>query len=187
MSNSGVVEDTKPITSRDDPRLTHDLSRTAYQAVLDKRGKHDFSTLLMGPIAILSFPTLSSDHLKAALSILSPKAPEFPAPTRRANPGYHDLTTQAGLQKLMFLGARVEGKLFDDEQTRWVGGIQGGMGGLQAQVVALLQSVGAGVTGALEGASKSLYLTLESRRSVLEEEEKGDQQKGEPTEEKKES
>ena len=170
---------TGPITSRDDPRLTHDLSRTAYRAVLNKRGKHDLAQVLMGPIAVVTFPAVSPEHLKAALTILSPKAPEFPAPTRKANPGYHELVTQSGLQKLMLLGARVEGKVFDDEGTRWVGSIAGGLAGLQGQLVHMLQSVGASVTNTLEGASKSLYLTMESRRSVLEEEQKEKEGKGE--------
>lgn len=78
-----------------------------------------------------------------------------------------------GLQKMMLLAARVEGKVFDVEGARWVGGIEGGMTGLRSQLVAALQGVGAGVTGALEGAGKSLYLTLESRRSVLDEEQNG--------------
>ena len=176
-----------PIVSRDDPRLRHDLSRTAYEAVLDKRGKHDLSPLLMGPIAAVTFPVVSPEHLKAALTILAPKAPAYRAPTRRANPGYYELVTQSGLQKLMVLGARVEGKVFDDEGTRWVGSIAGGMSGLRGQLVNMLQGVGAGITNTLEGTSKALYLTMESRRSVLEEEQNPkEEQKEEGKEESKE-
>ena len=54
----------------------------------------------------------------------------------------------------------------------WVGGIDGGLDALRAQLVYLLQSAGMGLTSALEGAGKSLWLTMESRRSVLEEESK---------------
>ncbi|KAK2732394.1 hypothetical protein FQN57_002917 [Myotisia sp. PD_48] len=153
-------------------QLTHDLSRAAYEAVLDKRGSHDFSPLLIGPIAMLSFPYVSPEHLKAALTILSPKAPDFPAPRRKANPGYYDLITQSGLQKLLLLGARVEGKIFDETEARWIGGIQGGMNGLRSQLVAMLQGVGAGLTNTLDSASKNLYLTLESRKTAMEEEQK---------------
>ncbi|PGH16253.1 hypothetical protein AJ80_05276 [Polytolypa hystricis UAMH7299] len=172
-------ENVKPSKNgtRIDPNVTHDLSSTAYWSVLDKRGKHELSSLLLGPVAVLAFPRVSPEHLKAALSILAPSPPAFPAPTRRANPGYHDLTTKAGLQKLMLLAARVEGKVFDLDETKWVGGIQGGMTGLRSQLVGMLQGVGAGVTSALEGAGKSLYLTMESRRSVLEEE-KGESGEG---------
>jgi hypothetical protein len=74
----------------------------------------------------------------------------------------------------MLLGARVESKVFDLDGTKWVGSIQGGMDGLRGQLVAMLQGVGAGITNALEGASRSLYFTMESRRTVLEDEEKGE-------------
>ena len=72
----------------------------------------------------------------------------------------------------MLLGARVEGKTFDMDATRWLGGIEGGLEGLRAQLVYMLQGVGAGITGALEGAGRSLYFTMESRRQMLEEEAK---------------
>ena len=80
--------------------------------------------------------------------------------------------TQAGLQKLLLLGARIEGKVFDQEGTRWVGGIEGGIEGLRAQLVHLLSSSGASITGALEGVGKSLWVTVEGRRGMLEEEDK---------------
>ncbi|EEP80511.1 conserved hypothetical protein [Uncinocarpus reesii 1704] len=163
---AGIADSASPI-------MTHDLSEAAFQAVLNKRGKHELAALLVGPIALVTFPYVSPEHVKAALSILAPSPPTFPAPKRRVNPGYYELETQSGLQKLVLLGARVEGKVFDDEGTRWIGSIEGGMGGLRAQLVHLLQSAGASLTGTLEGAGKSLYLTMESRRSVLEEEQNG--------------
>ncbi|KAL1857250.1 hypothetical protein Plec18167_004728 [Paecilomyces lecythidis] len=160
--------------SKADPALTHDLSRAAHDAVRHLKGRHELTTLLSGPLAVLSFPHVSPEHLKAALSILAPKATGFPAPTRRANPGYHELSVQDGLQKLMLLAARVDGKVFDVDETKWVGSIEGGMDGLRSQLVTMLQSMGASITNALDGHSKSLYLTLESRRSVLEDEQKGE-------------
>lgn len=181
-----VVEYFRPeklIGKKDLSAGTHDLSRAAREAALPYKGKHELSTILMGPIAVLTFPRVSPEHLKAALSILYPSPPTFRAPSRKANPGYHDQTVRAGLQKLMLLAARVDGKVFDIEGAKWVGGIEGGMTGLRSQLVAALQGVGAGVTGALEGAGKSLYLTLESRRSVLDEEQNG----GEKEEKKAES
>lgn len=79
------------------------------------------------------------------------------------------MTTQRGLQKLMLLGARVEGRVFDNEGARWVGGIEGGLEGLRGQVVQLLESFGGGLTGALEGVGMGLWLTVEGRRGMLEE------------------
>lgn len=86
------------------------------------------------------------------------------------NPGYYEPSVQAGLQKLLLLGARVEGRVFDGEGVRWVGGLEGDMSGLRAQLVGMLGRVGAGVTGALESAGINLYLTMESRRGMLEDE-----------------
>ena len=71
----------------------------------------------------------------------------------------------------MLLAARVEGRVFDVEGARWVGGIEGGIGGLRAKLVAMLQGVGAGVTSTLEAAGRSLWVTVEGRRGMLEEEE----------------
>lgn len=73
----------------------------------------------------------------------------------------------------MLLGARVEGRVVDNAGARWVGGIEGGIEGLRGQLVRILGEVGAGVTGALEGMGRSLWVTVEGRRGMLEEEEKG--------------
>jgi large subunit ribosomal protein L10 len=150
--------------------LKHALSEEAHEAVVQKKRAHALTPLLSGPLVVLGFPTVTPQHLKAALSILAPSAPKFPAPTRKANPGWHEPAVQSGLQKLLLLGARIEGKVFDAEGTKWVGGIDGGLDGLRAQLVYLLESMGAGVTNTLENAAKSLYFTVESRRSMLEDE-----------------
>ena len=154
----------------EDASLTHALSESAYQAVSRRKGEHPLSTLLAGPIAIISFPTVSPRHVKAALQILAPHPPGFPAPTRRANPGYWDPSVQEGVKKLMLLGARVEGRVFDMEGTRWVGSIDGGIDGLRAQMVQILQMFGAGLTNVLDGAARTLYFTMEGRRNMLEDE-----------------
>lgn len=157
----------------------HDLSKAAYKAIksipqepekLDQSPYGQLAPLMVGPLAALTFPAVSPAHLAAALSILSPQGPAFPAPSRKKNPGYYEPTVQSALQKLLLVGGRIEGKVFDVEGVRWVGGIEGGMDSLRAQLVYLLQSAGLGLTSALEGAGKSLWLTMESRRSVLEEE-----------------
>ncbi|KAH8808311.1 hypothetical protein F5884DRAFT_732589 [Xylogone sp. PMI_703] len=166
-----VVEFYKPDVSQSGV-LSHTLSESAHEAVVKKRTAHELAPLLSGPLAVLTFPNVSPQHLKAALSILSPNAPLFPAPTRKANPGYHEPNVQGGLQKLLLLGARVEGKVFDVDSTRWVGGIEGGLDGLRAQLVALLQGTSASLTNTLESSSKSLYFTVEGRRTMLEDEQK---------------
>lgn len=169
-----VVEHFRPEQFPSSPEaFTHALSSTARYAGISKKNLHPLTPLLAGPLAVVSFPTVSPLHLKAVLSILAPHPPLFAAPTRRARPGYHDPRTQNGLQKLLLLGARVEGKVFDTDEVRWVGGIEGGMEGLRAQLVGMLAGVGAGVTGLLESTSRSLYFTLEGRRGMLEDEVKG--------------
>nr|OQO29326.1 hypothetical protein B0A51_02902 [Rachicladosporium sp. CCFEE 5018]OQO29876.1 hypothetical protein B0A51_02328 [Rachicladosporium sp. CCFEE 5018] len=150
----------------------HGLSAEAHKAAKrNAKLRHGLEPLLSGPIAVLTFPNVSPAHVKAALSILAPSK-QFPAPKRRANPGYYEAGVQNGLQKLMFLGARVEGKVFDAEGTKWVGSIEGGMMGLRGQLVAMLQSLGGSLTSTLEAAGRSLYVTVEGRRMALEEEAK---------------
>ncbi len=105
--------------------------------------------------------------------MLAPSSPAFPAPTRKKNPGYYDPIAQSGFQKLMLVGGRVEGKVFDTNGLKWVGGIEGGLDGLRAQLVHMLQSAGMGLTSTLESASKSVWFTLENRKAMLEEEQKG--------------
>jgi len=158
-------------TSRDDPTFTHGTSTAAYNAVAKKRHLHELTPLLDGPVAILTFPDVSTGHLKATLSILAPSKDGFPAPKRSTTPGYYEPAVQAGLQKLFLLGARMEGSVFDVDKTKWVGTIQGGRNGLRGQLVAMLQSVGGGaLANVLEGASRSLYYTVEGRRMALEDE-----------------
>ncbi|KAK0745006.1 hypothetical protein B0T21DRAFT_358810 [Apiosordaria backusii] len=161
----------------------HDLSRAAWKAVRgvtmgetripETSTYAQLSPLMVGPVAAFTLPAMSPQHLAAALSILSPSPPNFPAPTRRKNPGYYEPITQSGLQKLLLIGARIEDKAFDMDGVKWVGGIENGLDGLRAQLVHMLQSAGMGLTSTLEGAGKALWLTMESRRSVLEEEQNG--------------
>ncbi|KXL44071.1 hypothetical protein M433DRAFT_58656 [Acidomyces richmondensis BFW] len=165
-----------------DQIFRHGLSREAWVATgkrtkKNSERKHGFEPLLSGPLAVLTFPSVTTQHLKAALSILSPNS-QFPAPKRGTNPGYHEKLVQDGLQKLMLLGARVEGKAFDMEGARWVGTIEGGLDGLRAQLVTILSRVGATITSTLDAASRSLWLTVEGRRGMLEEEAKGSRSSG---------
>ncbi|WYZ35230.1 hypothetical protein EsH8_I_001506 [Colletotrichum jinshuiense] len=158
--------------------LVHDLSMAAYEAMKNFEAPADsayaqISPLLCGPTAALVFPAVSPAHLAAALKVLAPSPPNFPAPTRKKNPGYYEPLCQSALQKLLLVGGRIEGDVFDVEGVKWVGGIEGGLDGLRAQLVHLLQSAGLGLTTALEGGSKSLWLALEGRKTQLEDEAKG--------------
>ncbi|KAI1819898.1 hypothetical protein F4861DRAFT_525145 [Xylaria intraflava] len=163
---------------------THDLSELAYEAI-SKAAVDESSTyaqinpLLVGPVAVVTFPSVSPAHLAAVLRILAPSPPAFPAPLRKKNPGYHEPIAQNGLQKLILVGGRIEGRAFDNDGVKWVGGIEGGVDGLRGQLVFLLQQAGLGITTALEGHSKGLWLALEGRRTQLEEEANGGKKEGE--------
>jgi large subunit ribosomal protein L10 len=166
-STSGVVMNTQANAS--DPVYEHGLSKSAYEAVANKKLKHGLEPLMSGPLMLLTLPAVSPAHLKAALSILS-SSKAFPAPKRRTNPSFHEPAVQSGLMKLLLLGARAEGRIFDLEGAQWMGSIEGGLTGLRSQLVAMLQGFGANLTNTLEAASRSLYFTLESRRATLEDE-----------------
>lgn len=155
--------------------VIHDLSEAAYRSTQDLEIPADsayaqIEPLMVGPLAALIIPAVSPQHLAAALSVLSPVPGKFPAPKKSKAPGFHDPICQNGLSKLLLVGGRVEGQIFDHAGVNWVGGIEGGLDGLRAQLVHVLQSAGLGLTSALEGGSKSLWLTLESRKSQMEEE-----------------
>ena len=154
--------------------LVHDLSEVAYKTIKETPIPADsayaqIEPLIVGPLAALTIPAVSPAHLAAALSVLSPVPGKFPAPKKKKSPGYHEPTCQNALAKLLLVGGRIEGKIFDQAGVNWVGGIDGGLDGLRAQLVAVLQSAGLGLTTALEGGSKSLWLALEGRKTQLEE------------------
>lgn len=170
-TSSKPVEDVNG--DKNGPVFTHGLSEQAWATARKNRKlKHGLEPLLSGPLALLNLPTVSPQHLKAAISILAPSK-EIPPPRRRDNPGYYESSVQNGLPKLMLLAARVDSQVFDVEGTKWLAGITGGIDGLRGQLVAMLSGVAGGITSTLEAASRSLYLTVEGRRRMLEEEEKG--------------
>jgi ribosomal protein L10 len=165
--------------------LVHDLSSVAYEWIKKVEIPEDsfykqLEGILQGPTAALALPAVSPAHLAAVLSVLSP-SPQFPAPMRRKVPSYHDPIAQSGLKKLFLVGGRVEGKLFDNDGVKRVGGIQGGMDGLRAQLVSVLQGAGLSITSTLESTGRNLWVSLESHRFSVEEKQK-EHEKGEKAE-----
>lgn len=175
-SSASHIPDSSGVAT--DPIFTHTLSSAAHEAIDRKKNRqiqkkmkaHPLAPLLSGPLALLTFPRISPEHLKAALSILAPQAPRFAPPTRRANPSYYEFPVQQGLQKLLLLGARVEGRALDADALRAVGLLEGGIAALRAQLVVALQAVPANLTATLEAQARSLCVALEGRRAMLEEE-----------------
>ena len=68
----------------------------------------------------------------------------------------------------MLVGARVEGGVYDRFGVQWLGGLHS-IEGLRAELVGLLSSPGVGLVQGLEGAGKSVWLTMEGRRVAMEE------------------
>ncbi|KAI1485582.1 hypothetical protein F5X96DRAFT_659383 [Biscogniauxia mediterranea] len=182
-----VVEFFDPKAHTDKPNAyTHDLSVAAYKAhkgaTVDENSAYgQIRGLFTGPVAAVTIPMVSPAHLEAVLKVLAPSPPAFPPPPRKKNPGYYEPTAQSGLQKLLLIGGRIEGRVFDPNGVMWVGSIQGGLDGLRAQLVGMLQNAGLGLTSALEGNSKGLWLALESRRTQMEEEANGGKKAEEET------
>ncbi|KAF1817101.1 hypothetical protein P152DRAFT_453709 [Eremomyces bilateralis CBS 781.70] len=165
----------------EEPAYTHYLSEYAQRSIR-KTPPHPLKPLMSGPIALLSFPSVSPDHLASALRILSPDK-QFPAPRKRINPDYHEPAVQSGLQKLILLGARVQetpesqerrdARFLDNWGIRWIAGLNG-LGGLRGELAALLNYSGMGLVGALEANSLNLWRTMEGRKQMLEDGEKGE-------------
>ncbi|KAG5980537.1 hypothetical protein E4U55_003926 [Claviceps digitariae] len=156
---------------------THDLSDMAYEATRNAKispssAYAQLEPLLVGPLAALILPTVSPTHLAAALTVLAPVPGKFQAPTRKKSPGYHDPICQNGLAKLLLVGGRIEGKIFDQSGLNWVGSIQGGMDGLRSQIVGLLQGAGLDLTTTLDRSGRTLWLALEGRRLQLDDHDK---------------
>ncbi|PHH77803.1 hypothetical protein CDD80_184 [Ophiocordyceps camponoti-rufipedis] len=155
--------------------LTHDLSKTVYDAIRALQVPPESSyaqlePLMVGPLAALLLPAVSPAYLSAALSVLAPVPGKFPAPTRRKCPSYHDPVCQSGLAKLILFGGRVERRILDRAEVDWVAGLTGGLDGLRGQLVSILNGAGLGLTTTLESSGRSIWLALEGRKSQLEEE-----------------
>ncbi|KAG5955267.1 hypothetical protein E4U58_007163 [Claviceps cyperi] len=158
---------------------THDLSDEAYKATRDAIISSDsayaqLKPLLVGPLAVLVLPAVSPTHLAAALTVLAPVPGKFPPPARRKHPGYYDPICQNALAKLLLVGGRIEGKVFDQLGLNWVGSIKSGVDDLRSQLIGLLQGAGLDLALSLEGGSRSLWLALEARRTQLDDHDKQD-------------
>ncbi|KAI2626270.1 hypothetical protein GGS21DRAFT_530811 [Xylaria nigripes] len=174
-----IVEYYKPHNEETEKtnKYMHDLSEAAYEtivnAAVDESSTYgQIQPLIVGPVAAVNVPSVSPAHLEAVLKVLAP-SPAFPAPTRKKSPGFYDSIAQSGFQKLILLGGRIENRAFDNEGVKWVGGIEGGLDALRAQMMALLHQAGLSITTVLEGHGKGLWLALEGRRTQLEEEANG--------------
>ncbi|RKF53555.1 hypothetical protein GcC1_220036 [Golovinomyces cichoracearum] len=167
-----IVDNFKPDISNSEnrsPFFKHTLSKAANRVASKNAKSQDLAPLLSGPICVLAFPFATPAYLKEAISIISPNPPDFPAPKKKASPGWHDPAVQEAVKKLVLLGARIEGRAFDTEGVKMIGKIEGGLEGLQGQLVSMLQNSGSSLSNVLESAGKNLYFVLQSRKTQLEE------------------
>lgn len=132
------------------------------------------STLLTGPTATLSFPIVSPSHLKVALDLM------FPVKGHKRG---MDPLAVSGLQKLVLLGARVdghvaggrigEGRVLDGEQVRYVSGFRG-IEEIRGELAAIMQSIGGGeLVRSLDSFGVGMVRTVDARRKMMEEEANG--------------
>lgn len=149
-------------------------SKEAYAQTLQLRNELPLSALLTGPTATLSFPVVSPPHLKVVLDIM------FPAKGHKRG---LDPLAVSGLQKLVLLGARVdghvaggrigEGRVLDGQQLRLVSGLKG-IEDMRGELAAILQSVGGGeLVRSLGSVGLGMVRTVEGRRKMMEEEANG--------------
>ncbi|KAF8456072.1 hypothetical protein BDZ91DRAFT_745974 [Kalaharituber pfeilii] len=161
-----------------DKLWAYGASREAYRATISLKKKHPLAPLLIGPLALLTFPALSPPHITAALDLL------FPVKKVAQKKGFDPLAMTA-LQKIILLGARVQERVIasprvlDDAGIRYLCDLKS-VDELRGEMVALLTSVGGGeIVRTLESVPINLGRTIEGRRKMLEEAGRGGKVEGE--------
>lgn len=156
---------------------THGTSPEAAARGKKLKRNYKLAPLLVGPLAVLTFPRLSPPHISAAMDMM------FPVKRGPAKKGFDPAAT-AGLQKCFLLGARVQERpvgmqrALDDGGIRWLSGLKT-VEEMRGEIVSLLQTVGGGeLVRALESVAISLGRTVEGRRMILEEEARGPKEEG---------
>ena len=146
---------------------SHGTSVEAAQASRNIKTKHKFSPLVVGPLGIVTFPSVSIPHVEAAVNMLFP--------VKVVSKKGFDPAATAGLAKLILLGARVrekllgQRKLMDSDGIKWLCGLRP-VEEMRAEIVALLHRIGGSdLVAVLQGATVSLGRTVEARRRMLEE------------------
>ncbi|KAI5801473.1 hypothetical protein DFH27DRAFT_467410, partial [Peziza echinospora] len=147
----------------------HGTSVEASTVAKKSKRKHPLTPLLSGPLAVVTFPVLSPKHILVVMDMM------FPVKRAPAKKSFDPVAT-VGLNKLLFLGARVQerplgmGTAMEDTGVRWLAGLNS-VEEMRGEIVALLQTVGGGeIVRNLESVAIGLGRTVEGRRLMLEEE-----------------
>lgn len=149
-------------------------SKEAYESTLHLKGELPLSTLLTGPAGTLNFPTVSPTALKTVMDIM------FPVKGHKRG---MDPLAVSGLQKLVLLGARVdghvaggrigEGRVLDGEQLRYLAGLKS-VEEMRGELAAILQSIGGGeLVRSLGSVGLGMVRTVDARRKMMDEEANG--------------
>ncbi|KAF3080938.1 hypothetical protein TWF102_008817 [Orbilia oligospora] len=125
------------------------------------RGSHPMEALLVGPVGVIQFPTVSPPHILAVLNLLFPEKATFKKGT--------DPLFISGVSKMLLLGAKVDkvgGQTIDTAALKHITNL-GDLPTLRGQLLGLMQSAGAGLVATLQSPSKALWVTMEGRRKML--------------------
>ncbi|KAF3930448.1 hypothetical protein ABW20_dc0105941 [Dactylellina cionopaga] len=133
----------------------------AYDLTVAYKNLHPIEPLLVGPVGVVQFPTVSPPHLLAVLSLLFPEKATFKKGT--------DPLFMSGVQKMILLGAKVDkvrGQTIDSEMLKHITTL-GDLTTLQGQLLGVMQSAGAGLVSTLQSPSRGLWVMMEGRRKML--------------------
>ncbi|KAH8154789.1 uncharacterized protein LAJ45_01320 [Morchella importuna] len=145
-------------------------SKEAYKSTLHLKETLDLHPLLTANVATLSMPVVAPAQLKLILELMFPE--------KRSKKGLDPLAL-SGLQKLVLLGARVdghvaggrigEGRVLDGDQLRALSQLKS-VEEMRGELAAILQSVGGGeLVRSLGSVGLTLTRTVDGRRKMLEE------------------
>ncbi|KAK6531452.1 hypothetical protein TWF281_008256 [Arthrobotrys megalospora] len=133
----------------------------AYDMTVQHRGSHPMEALLVGPVGVIQFPTVSPPHLLAVLNLLFPEKATFRKGT--------DPLFISGVSKMLLLGAKVDkvgGPTIDTGALKHITSL-GDLVTLRGQLLGLMQSAGAGLVATLQSPVKALWVTMDGRRKML--------------------
>lgn len=143
----------------------HGTSKQAHWKT--QKRKHALSALMSGPLACVTFPEVSPQHLKVVMDIMFPDG----KPMKGLDP-----LARQGLEKLILMAARVDGhaagrignaEIMDRAKIQWVSALPG-YDALRGQLVAVLQSMGGGeLVRTLESIPVNVVRTLDGHRKNI--------------------
>ncbi|RPA79549.1 hypothetical protein BJ508DRAFT_363146 [Ascobolus immersus RN42] len=161
-----------------DLRTGSSSTRAVYDATLGMKDQAELRSVLSGPLALITFREVDGQILTKLLEMMFPVSGKFKKGM--------DPACTSGLNKLLMLAGRCDGRILDQKGVRWVSGLPG-LEGLRGELIAILRKVGGGdIAQALGGIPIGLARMVDARRKMLEDPELGKEKAEEtPAEETK--